>query len=376
VKGMAIKMKIFKTILLLMIIITLVSLFGCIQAGSRADSLDKSSTTESAGTDTQRESWKAPSGGEMLMTEMPQPDKNSGPYSIAAAINDTVYAYDISVYKGFEKYAKEYPNLKFNLFDCKNNPDDALKAVLDIQNINPDLVVFYSWVGGGQEMAKWCNENKKPQIELEVPYNENAWFYGINNPMVGVLAGQKMGEWVKANWAGKDVTVIQNTEYESGDNVYLRNSEFLKAFLEKVGDSANIVNLKDGKVDEINGDTSPELGLKLMSEWLTAHPDSKNIVAYSMTDEAGTGMYAAAKNASRLDDVIFGSIGGTDALHIIVDDTRYIGAVAVFPELYGEGALKTAINILNGEEVPKKIVGKLEWVTKDNIGDFYPEYLK
>jgi ribose transport system substrate-binding protein len=369
--------KILKTILLLLAIITLVSLFGCVQAGAREDALDKSSAAQTTAA-SQAEAWKAPSGGQTLITEMAQPDKNSGPFVIAHALNDTSSAWGADVWKGFENAAKAYPKLTLKQFDCKNNPDDSLKAVLDIQTLNPDLVIFFNWVGAGQEMAKWCTANKKPEIEIDVPYGENAWFYGVNNPMTGQMGGQKMGEWVKANWAGKDVTIVQNTEYESGEDVYLRNSEFLRVFKETVGDSVKIVNINgEGKVDELNGDTSPEKGLQLMSAWLTANPDAKNIVVWSMTDEACSGMYAAAKNANRLDQCVFGSINGTpNAFNIIAEDERYLGSIAIFPELYGEGALKMAVSVLNKVEVPKKVIVKYDWVTKENLGTYYPQYAK
>jgi len=370
--------KILKTLLLFIVIVMLVSLFGCVQAGAREDVLDKSSDSETTAAAAQREWWQAPTEGQILTDEMAEPDKNAGPFTIAFADNDTISAFEIDVWKGFEEAAKQYPKLTLKLLDCKNNPDDSLKAVLDIQNLKPNLVAYFNWVGAGQENAKWCAENKVPLIEIDVPYGTDAWFYGVNNPLAGQLAGEKLGEWAKTNMAGKEIYIVQNTEYQSGEDVYLRNSEFLRVFREKVGDSVKIKNLKDdGKVDEINGDTDPELGLKLMSEWLTANPDAENILVFSMTDEACTGMYAAAKNANRLDNCYFGSINGTPgAFNIIVADEHYVGTIALFPEYYGTGVLKAAYNILEKKDVPKKVVTKFEWVTKDNLKDFYPQYVQ
>jgi ribose transport system substrate-binding protein len=333
-----------------------------------------------AGANVQADWWTAPTSGKALADELPKPDKNAGPFTVAVAVNDTQISFEVDVWNGFKKAAAEYPKLKVQLFDCKNNPDDSLKAVLDIQSLHPDLVVYFNWVGAGQEMARWCEQNKVPEIEIDVPYGQQAWFYGVNNPMTGQLGGQKLGEWVKKNWSGKEVWVVQNTEYESGEDVYLRNSEFLRVFQETAGGAIKIQNLKsNGKVDELNGDTNPELGLKLFSEWLTAHPQASNVVVWSMTDEAASGMYAAAKNANRLGNVVFGSINGTpNAFNIIVADPRYLGSIAIFPEKYGEGALKAAMLILTrrGSEVPKQVVTKYEWVTKDNLKQYYPQYLK
>ncbi len=346
-------------------------------AAGKQEAPRKVTGTATAG---ERQWWMAPESGKTLVDDLPQPDKTAGPFTIAVAVNDTEISFEIDVWNGFKKAAEEYPNVQVKLFDCKNNPDDSLKAVLDIQTLNPDLVVYFNWVGAGQEMARWCEANGVPEVEIDVPYGQHAWFYGVNNPMTGQLGGQKMGEWVKNNWAGKDIWVVQNTEYESGEDVYLRNSEFLRVFQETVGSSVKIVNLKkDGKVDELNGDTSPELGLQLFGDWLTAHPDASNIVVWSMTDEAASGMYAAARNQNRLDNVVFGSINGTpNAFNIIVQDRRYLGSIAIFPERYGEGVLKTAMLILTkqGDKVPKQVVTEYAWLTRDNLKQYYPKYFQ
>jgi ribose transport system substrate-binding protein len=322
--------------------------------------------------------WKAPSSGKMLADDLPSVDKNAGPFVIAFANNDMESGFTIDVWNGFKEDVKGYPNVDLHMYDCKNNPDDSLKVVFDIQTLNPDLVIYFNWVGAGQEMARWCEENKVPEIEVDVPYGENAWFYGVNNPMTGILGGEKLGAWVKKNWAGEDVWIVQNTEYESGEDVYLRNSEFLRVFLETAGDSVNVMNMgKDDKVDELNGDTSPELGLQLFSEWLTAHPDADHVVVWSMTDEAASGMYAAAKNQDRLEDCVFGSINGTShAFNIIVEDKRYIGSIAIFPEYYGEELLKMAVGILTEKEIPKSVVTKYMWLSVDNLGEYYPQYFE
>jgi ribose transport system substrate-binding protein len=383
-KGVNMKSK-WQMIMTVLLVAVVIASFGCAaaQSGAREDELNTTKAGAESTTSSQERTaedwWKAPESGQILTGDMAEPDKNAGPFKVAVAINDTLGAFQIDVWKGFEEAAKGYPKIDMKLFDCKNNPEDSLKAVLDIQNFKPDLVAFFNWIGAGQENAKWCEENKVPNIEIDVPYGQNAWFYGVNNPLAGQLGGQKLGEWAKANWSGKEIYIVQNTEYESGEDVYLRNSEFLRVFREVVGDSLTIKNLKDdGKVDELNGDTNPELGLKLMSEWLTANPDAKNILCYSMTDEACTGMYSAAKNSGRLADCAFGSINGTPgAFNLIVSsDSRYVGSIALFPEYYGSGVLKMAYNILEKKDVPKKVVTKFEWVTKDNLKDFYPQYVQ
>ena len=369
-------MKILKLFLVLVVVLTFIVMFGCQGLGSvpRKEEVEEVEEVE----EKKAEDWWEPKEGTILENDLPEPDKNAGPFTVAHALNDTELSFCVDVWDGFEETAKEYPNMELHQFSCRGNPDDSLKAVLDIQTLNPDLVIYFNWTGAGWEMARWCEENQVPEIEIDVPYGEKAWFYGGSSEMMGILGGEKYSEWVKENWAGEDIWIVQNTEYESGEEIYLRNSEFLRVFLEKVGDSVNVMNLgEEGKVDELNGDTSPELGLQLFTDWLTAHPEAHHIVVWSMTDEACSGMYAAAKNLDRLDNCVFASINGvSSALNIIVKDERYIGTVGIFPELYGQGALKMAMCILTGVEIPKTVIPKHAWITLENLGDYYPKYLE
>ena len=64
--------------------------------------------------------------------------------------------------------------------------------MLEIQALKPNLVIFFNWIGAGDEMSRWCEENKIPEIEIDIAYGKNAWFYGVNAPKVGQLGGKKM----------------------------------------------------------------------------------------------------------------------------------------------------------------------------------------
>jgi hypothetical protein len=141
--------------------------------------------------------------------------------TIAVAVNDTQISFEVDVWNGFKKAAEQYPKLKVQLFDCKNNPDDSLKAVLDIQNLRPNLVVYFNWVGAGQEMARWCVEtrfqrsrsrNKAPQATVAVigenyvrcnPAANQRIIEKLENLNVAVLVPH-LTEWIYyTNWTAR-----------------------------------------------------------------------------------------------------------------------------------------------------------------------------
>jgi len=323
----------------------------------------------------EEEWWKAPSGGSILVSELPEPDKNAGPFTIAFVCNDVKDAFNIDVWNGFKEAAKEYPKLDLHMFDSKNNPEDSIKAVMDVQALNPDLAIYFNWVAAGDVLAAWCEENQTPLIEIDAPWGENAWFFGLDNKLAGQLGGEAIAEWVNRNWKGEDIWIINATEYESGEVVYYRNSEFLKRFLELKDDSIEVQNLHDnGKVDELNAPVDAELGMQLFTDWLTAHPQADHFVVWGTTDTTVSGMYSAAVNQNRVDQGVFGSINGTTyATDIMKVDDSYLGTITMFPEFYGRNVLKTAYCILTGIDVPKIVITTTIFMTMDELCDYYPE---
>ncbi len=52
-------------------------------------------------------------------------------------------------------------------------------------------------------------------------------------------------------------------------------------------------------------------------------------------------------------------------------ETRYLGSVAYFPELYGAYAVAALIDILDGRAVPQEIHIDHVWVNRDNVDQYY-----
>ena len=52
--------------------------------------------------------------------------------------------------------------------------------------------------------------------------------------------------------------------------------------------------------------------------------------------------------------------------------TRMVGTVAYFPERYGEGLIRLAMDILNKRVTPPAIFIKHALITRENVDHYYP----
>jgi len=332
-------------------------------------------TVEEASGELREDWWKAPEGGVARIEDLPDPDMDAGPYTIAFISNDVEFDFEIDVWSGFEESSKEYSQLNLRMFDAKNSPEGSVIANDDAIATDPDLLINFNWTAAGDTLADWATENKVPLIEVDAPWGANAWFFGVDNTYAGQLGGDALSAWVNENWKGEKIWIVQATEYESGETVYLRNSKFLERFLEEIDGSVEIMNLGDeGKVDELNAGVSIEKALQLFTDWLTANPDADRIVVWGSTDEGVSGMYSAAANQGREGDCVFGSINGSAyATDIMNTDDQYLGTVTMFPEFYGGGLLKMAYDILAGVDVPKVIITKTIFMNLEDALGYYPD---
>ena len=53
-------------------------------------------------------------------------------------------------------------------------------------------------------------------------------------------------------------------------------------------------------------------------------------------------------------------------------NTRLIASVAFFPEKYGDGLLKLALDLLSRKAVPPAVFTTHQLITPDNVDHFYP----
>ena len=241
----------------------------------------------------------------------------------------------------------------------------------------PDLVVSFNVFAELTEaiMSKYNAENI-PVIAVDVTHPGSV-FWGADNCMTGRLAAQFAADWaVEHMWPEEEMVVLTGLDPAVGGAPACRNTAFTDYFKE------NMPAIPDENyfdVDMRTAELGPNAGaLAATTDWLTANPNAKYIVATSINDDRAFGIASAMAQADRGDPTVDGVVIGKNADAIALDAIRegnspLVGTVSFFPERYGDFMIPLALDILAGNPVPSIVRVPHEVISIDNIDTYYPE---
>jgi len=210
-----------------------------------------------------------------------------------------------------------------------------------------------------------------PIIAVDVPVPGSP-FMGVNNWGVAMMGGKKMAELIKSDFGGIDncdlIVLMQMPA--GGEVVMLRSEGFAAALADEFGPE---VEEKIVRADGGMGQT--EQAKAAMDDVLAAHPDAKTIAVTSVNEQTMAGVIAALQGAGRWDpdDIIVITLGVDELGQSQVREGLSDAGVAFFPEHYGEYIVPAACAMLEGEAVPAYIYVQNEYITLDNIDEWYPQ---
>ncbi len=239
-----------------------------------------------------------------------------------------------------------------------------------------DLVISFNVLAElAPAIMRKYNAAKIPVIAVDVTH-PGAVFWGADNCLAGKLAGEFAVKWAREhNWPEDQIIIFTGIDPTVGGAPACRNT----AFVEEI--RAQMPKIPDANVFEVDMRTS-ELGvtpgaLAATTDWLTAHPDAKYIVATTINDDRAVGIANAMVQAGRGDPTVDGIVIGKNAdesglAAIRRGGTPFVGSVAFFPDRYGEFLIPLALDILEGKPVPSIVRVPHEVITAENIDKWYP----
>jgi ribose transport system substrate-binding protein len=219
------------------------------------------------------------------------------------------------------------------------------------------------------------NEAKIPVVAVDVAHPGSV-FYGADNCRTGELAGEFAVQWAKDNnWPLDQLQVIAGVDPAVGGAPACRNTGFIDAVKAALPDlpAGNYHNL-----DLRSGELGPLAGaIAATTDWMTANPGAKYIIATSINDDRAYGMAQAMTQAgrgdSKVDGIVIGKNGEKIALDAVrADNTPLVGSVSFFGERYGDDLVALALDVLAGKPVPSIVSVGHEVVSKANIDALYP----
>ena len=205
-----------------------------------------------------------------------------------------------------------------------------------------------------------------PSVQMYLAV-ENVPTFGAVWSDVGATQGAWLAkEALARGWKPEDTALVQCTDPTLGEDV---NSMF------KTGPEALVKGgfaLPDSNVYPLKCEFTPQKAAVPVTDWLTAHPDVKNILMQTIDDERMSGMLNAMKQAGRSGDQIDIASGADQLGQEQIKNGVQQASIAYFPEKYGEWLIPILEDVMAGNPVPSFVGQALPVITQDNINDYYP----
>ena len=245
---------------------------------------------------------------------------------------------------------------------------DVARQIGQIENlIQQEVDAIIIWPTNGEAVIPAVRKAKKAGIPVIVTNSNIAEqgfdfissFSGPNNITQGARAAEIMCDKFKDLGIADAAQVVHIT----GQPGYTTAIERAKGFEDRLPEICPDVTV----VDTQPGDWNREKAQKVMEAFLTKYDDIDGV--YAGDDNMGVGALNAAKAAGR-EGIIFVGATNFSVGFEAMERGEYWGSIYQSPVDDAEAALQTAIDVLDGEDVPFLNYFDTPKITQDNMGDF------
>jgi ribose transport system substrate-binding protein len=212
-----------------------------------------------------------------------------------------------------------------------------------------------------------------PTVAIDTPEEPcQATFVGADNREAGLIGGTAMGDFAKEKFD------CQYDAYISLDFPVIVEINAARAGGSKEGFEEICGPVPAEKYISVDtfagGPDQAENTRRQMTDILTTLPEAETILIIGPAgDTMPVAALGAADVAGRKNQVwIVGHGADPSVLELIRSEPQWVGDVAYFPERYGELVMPLAVALANGEEVPEEMLLTHEFITAENIEEYYP----
>ena len=287
-------------------------------------------------------------------------------YKIGITQNNVgVDSYQTTYEQAFINAAGANPDVETVVLDAGGDVARQIAQVEDLIQQKVDAIII--WPTNGEAVIPAVRKAHKAGIPVIVT-NSNiaepgfdfvASFSGPDNITQGARSAEIMCDKFKDMGIADEAKIVQI----SGQPGYTTAIERAKGFEDRLPEVCPNVDL----VETQPGDWNREKSQKVMEAFLVKYDDIDGV--YAGDDNMGVGALNAAKAAGR-DGIIFVGATNFSVGYEAMQNGDYWGSIYQSPVDDAEAALQTAIDVLNGEEVPFLNYFDTPKITQDNMGDF------
>jgi ABC-type sugar transport system substrate-binding protein len=286
---------------------------------------------------------------------------NAGGIKFGYVLNDMSHEWYQNIAKGARARAEEL-GIDITIADAAM---DAAKQVSQLENMITQkvdvLIITPVDVKALPNVVAEATNAGIPVITESNVVPGTKTYVGIDNKTGGRRAGLWFADYAKKNNIDPKIIIVGLPAFED----CRQRVEGFKAGMDESG-------LRYTVLQEVDGQGSKEIALKVAQDAITAHPDVN--VIFGINDNSTTGGMAAYKEAgldeSKLTAIGFGFEGvvGREAL---LSGGPYKAAVAMFPDYVGVSVIDAAYKAYNKETLPANYESGTVVITRENFSQFY-----
>ena len=251
--------------------------------------------------------------------------------------------------------------------DNRYQPKVALRNADLLIRENVDLVIeFQTNDSVAPAIASKYREAHIPLIAIDIPHPQ-AIYFGANNFEAGLIAGHYLARYAQ-RWNGRVDEVLLLEIGRAGSLPAAR----MKGVLAGIREAAPATG--GWPVVTIDADGQFKTALQRVRQHLR-ESKARRILVGAANDPSALGAARAFQEAGRATTcAIVGQNAEPDArAELRQSSTPLIASVGYFPERYGDGLIRLALDILGRRAVPPAVFTRHQIITRDNVDVFYGE---
>jgi ribose transport system substrate-binding protein len=263
--------------------------------------------------------------------------------------------------------AADRAQVELIVVDNRYQPKIALRNAELLIKERVDLVIeFQTDEAVAPAIASAYQQAGIPMIAIDIPH-PGATYFGANNYEAGLLAGRHLARWSKQHWNGHADEILVLELARAGSLPAARGRGIVAGIRDVLHDAAS------WPVVSIDADGQFRTALERVRKHLRV-TKSRRILVGAANDPSALGAARAFQEAGRSDTcAIVGQNAEPDArAELRQPRTPLIASVGYFPERYGDGLVRLALEILGRRPVAPAMFVKHQIVTRENVDHLYP----
>jgi ribose transport system substrate-binding protein len=263
--------------------------------------------------------------------------------------------------------AADRAQIELIVVDNRYQPKIALKNAELLIRERVDLVIeFQTDEAVAPAIASAYQQAAIPMIAIDIPH-PGATYFGANNYEAGLLAGRHLARWAKQHWGGHADEILILELARAGSLPAARARGVVAGIREVLHDATT------WRVVGIDADGQFKTALERVRRHLRV-TTARRILVGAANDPSALGAARAFQEAGRADTcAIVGQNAEPDArAELRQPRTPLIASVGYFPERYGDGLVRLALEILGRRPVAPAMFVKHQIVTRENVDHLYP----